>query len=86
MDSMITSSSNDAMENRYTDLVNKQHSEDMLDIKGFVKATDYDIDPLIIDEQWNMLNARRPDELIVLNEQMIKRLNFCIIPTLIKKL
>ena len=86
MDSMITSSSNDDMENRYTDLVNKQHSEDMLDIKGFVKATDYDIDPLIIDEQWNMLNARRPDELIVLNEQMIKRLNFCRIPTLIKKL
>ena len=80
---MVTSNES---ENQYLALVNDQSSEDMLDIKGFVKAIDYDIDPLIIDEQWNMLNARRPDELIVLSSQMLERLNFCRTPTLIKKL
>ena len=86
MDSMITSSSNDDMENRYTALGNKQHCEDMLDIKGFVKAKNYNIYPLIIDGQWNMLNARRPDELIPVTPQMVKRLNFSRILNLVKKL
>ena len=35
----------------YIDLVKTQHSPEMLDIKGFVSATNYNIDPLIIDEQ-----------------------------------
>ena len=80
---MITSTEE---QNEYTDLVKTQSSEDMLDIKGFVAAINFDIDPLIIDEQWNMLNSRRFDELIVLTPQMLERLNFCRTPTLIKKL
>ena len=52
------------MQNEYTDLVKTQVSEDMLDIKGFVTAINFNIDPLIIDEQWNMLNTRSPNELI----------------------
>ena len=73
-------------QNEYLDLVKTQISDDMLDIKGFVNATHYNIDPLIIDEQWNMLNTRRPDELIELTQQMLERLNFSRIPNLIKKL
>ena len=73
-------------QNEYLDLVKTQISDDMLDIKGFVNATHYNIDPLIIDEQWNMLNTRRPDELIELTQQMLERLNFSRVPNLIKKL
>ena len=74
------------MQNEYTDLVKTQISEDMLDIKGFVTAINFNIDPLIIDEQWNMLNTRRPNELIVLTPQMLDRLHFSKIPNLVKKL
>ena len=80
---MITSTEE---QNEYTDLVKTQSSEDMLDIKGFIAAINFDIDPLIIDEQWNMLNTRRPNELIVLTPQMLERLHFSKIPNLIKKL
>ena len=81
---MIISSAE--MQNEYTDLVKTQVSEDMLDIKGFVTAINFNIDPLIIDEQWNMLNTRSPNELITLTPQMLERLNFCRTSTLIKKL
>ena len=74
------------VQNEYMDLVKTQVSEDMLDIKGFVTAINFNIDPLIIDEQWNMLNTRRPDELIVLTPQMLERLHFSRIPNLVKKL
>ena len=80
---MITSTEE---QNEYTDLVKTQSSEDMLDIKGFVAAINFDIDPLIIDEQWNMLNSRRSDELIVLTPQMLERLHFSRVSTLINKL
>ena len=73
-------------QNEYSELVKTQTSEEMLDIKGFVTATNFNIDPLIIDEQWNMMNTRRPDELIVLTPQMLQRLNFLKTPNLIKKL
>lgn len=76
----------DELCNGYIDLVKTQHSQEMLDIKGFVAATNYDIDPLIIDEQWNMLNTRRPDELIVMTPEMLERLNFSRIPGLVRKL
>ena len=72
--------------NQYVDLVKAHTSEEMYNIKDFVHATNYNIDPLIIDEQWNMLNTRRLDELILLTPSMIKRLNFSRIPNLIKKL
>ena len=74
------------MQNEYTDLVKTQISSDMLDIKGFVTAVNFNIDPLIIDEQWNMLNARRPDELIELTPQMLERLHFSQKKHLIRKL
>ena len=72
--------------NQYMDLVKTQNTMEMLDIKSFVRAINYNIDPLIVDEQWNMLNVRSPDELIVLTPQMLDRLNFCRTPRLIKKL
>ena len=56
------------VQNEYLDLAKTQSAEDMLDIKGFVDAIGYNIDPLIIDEQWNMLNARRADEFIDLTQ------------------
>ena len=83
---IIATNGTNGMQNEYLNLVKTQTSEGMLDIKGFVTETGYNIDPLIIDEQWNMLNAQRPDELIVLSAQMLQRLNFCRTPTLIKKL
>ena len=74
------------MHSEYLELAKTQTSEDMMDIKDFVIAINYNIDPLIIDEQWNMLNTRRPDELIPLTPQMLERLNFSRIPNLVKKL
>ena len=74
------------VQNDYLDLAKTHIAEDMLDIKGFVDAIAYNIDPLIIDEQWNMLNARRADEFIDLTQQMLERLTFSKIANLIKKL
>ena len=74
------------MHSEYLELAKTQTSEDMMDIKDFVAAINYNIDPLIIDEQWNMLNTRRPEELIPLTPQMLERLNFSKVPNLIKKL
>ena len=73
-------------QNAYLELAKTHLSEDMMSIKDFVRATCYNIDPLIIDEQWTMLNSLRSDELIVLTDQMLQRLNFCRMPNLIKKL
>ena len=84
METTIISSAE--VQNEYMDLVKTQVSEDMLDIKGFVTAINLNIDPLIIDEQWNMLNTRSPNELIVLTQEMLKRLNFSKIKNLIRKL
>ena len=72
--------------NKYTDLVKTENTLEMMDIKAFIRAINYNIDPLIVDEQWNMLNVRSSDELIVLTPQMLQRLNFCRTTTLIKKL
>ena len=69
--------------NQYMEFVKAQNSEQMLSIKEFVTATNYNIDPLIIDEQWNMMNTRSPNELIVLTPL---RLKFARIPNLVKKL
>ena len=73
-------------QNAYLELAKTHLSEDMMSIKDFVRVTGYNIDPLIIDEQWTMLNSCRTDELIVLTDQMLQRLNFCRMPNLIKKL
>ena len=76
----------DDSKNQYIDLVKTQITEEMLDIKSFVTVINYDIDPLFIDEQWAMLNSRRPDELIPLSLPMLSRLNFSRTSTLITKL
>ena len=81
----ITHVTSDA-DNMYIDLVKEHISEDLLNIKQFIKITNYNIDPLIVDEQWAILNTRTPDEMIPLTQQMLQRLNFCRTPTLIKKL
>ena len=73
-------------QNQYMEFVKAQNSEQMLSIKEFVTATNYNIDPLIIDEQWNMMNTRSPNELIVLTPPMLERLKFARIPNLVKKL
>ena len=49
--------------NHYIDLVTTRITEEMLDIKSFVTMINYNIDPLFIDEQWAMLNSRRPDQM-----------------------
>ena len=53
------------VQNQYLDLAKTQITEDMLDIKGFVDAINYNIDPLIIDEQWNMLKSYQKTGTIV---------------------
>ena len=73
-------------QNQYMEFVKAQNSEQMLSIKEFVRATNYNIDPLIIDEQWNMMNVNRADELIALTPQMLERLKFSRTSTLINKL
>ena len=72
--------------NQYVDLVKARITEDLMDVKSFVQAIQFNIDPLFIDEQWNMLNSKSPDELIPLTEQMLQRLNFCRTSPLIRKL
>ena len=73
-------------QNQYMEFVKAQNSEQMLSIKEFVRATNYNIDPLIIDEQWNMMNVNRADELIALTPQMLERLKFSRTSTLVNKL
>ena len=58
--------------NQYVDLVKTRITEDLMDVKSFVQAIQFNIDPLFIDEQWNMLNSKSPDELIPLTEQMLQ--------------
>ena len=70
----------------YMELAKTQITEEMLNIKDFVKITEYNIDPLIIDEQWQMLNTKSADELIKLTPQMLERLNFSRTSSLINKL
>ena len=74
METIIVTPSKDDCE--YMELAKTQITEEMLNIKDFVKITEYNIDPLIIDEQWQMLNTKSADELIKLTPQMLERLNF----------
>ena len=59
---------------------------DVLDINSFIRETNYDIDPLFVDEQWSIMNVISPFQLIKLSQDMLARLNFCRTSTLIKKL
>ena len=81
----MTNNSVDSL-NQYIDIVKTRITEEMMDIKSFVTVINYDIDPLFVDEQWAMLNSRRPDELIPLSQPMLSRLNFSRTSTLITKL
>ena len=60
----------DNEQNRYIELARTRVGESMLSIQDFVRDINYNIDPLFVDEQWNMLNTKRPDELILLSPQM----------------
>ena len=71
------------VEGEYMELAKTQG---MMSIKDFVRVTEYDIDPLIIDEQWQMLNTRSADELITLSSRMLERLKFSRTSSLINKL
>ena len=84
METIIVTPSKDDCE--YMELAKTQITEEMLNIKDFVKITEYNIDPLIIDEQWQMLNTKSADELIKLTPQMLERLNFSRTSSLINKL
>ena len=59
---------------------------DVLDINSFIRETNYDIDPLFVDEQWSIMNVISPFQLIKLSQDMLARLKFCRTSTLIKKL
>ena len=59
---------------------------DVLDINSFIRETNYDIDPLFVDEQWSIMNVISPFQLIKLSQDMLDRLNFCRTSALIKKL
>jgi len=76
----------DNEQNRYIELARARVGENMLSIQDFVRVINYNIDPLFVDEQWNMLNSERADELILLSPQMLERLNFCRMFPLIRKL
>ena len=55
---------------------------DIFEINAFIKETNYDIDPLFVDEQWSMMNVISPSQLITLSQDMLARLNFCRTSTL----
>ena len=76
----------DNEQNRYIELAQARAGENMFSIQDFVRVINYNIDPLFVDEQWNMLNAQRPEELILLTAPMLERLHFSRIANLIKKL
>ena len=48
-----------------------QYLSDVLDINGFIKKTNYDIDPLFVDEQWSIMNVISPFQLIKLSQDML---------------
>ena len=58
----------------------------MLSIQSFVAKTNFNIDPLFVDEQWTMMNTIRTDELILITPEMIKRLNFSKVSNFLRKL
>jgi len=76
----------DNEQNSYIELARAHVGENMLSIQDFVRVINYNIDPLFVDEQWNMLNSKRADELILLSPQMLERLKFCKISHVIRKL
>ena len=86
MDAVVPS----GITNPYTDLVltvMREHGIDtMLMVQEFITKTQFNIDRMFVDEQWNMMNTQQSDELQILTPEMIQRLNFCRIPNLIKKL
>ena len=90
MDSLLVPSSNDnTIVNPYMVFAQESFQENfgrMLSIQSFVSKTQFNIDPLFVDEQWAMMNTQRSDELNVLTAEMIKRLNFSTVSKLIKKL
>ena len=67
-------------------VIQQEHCSNVLSVQMFVTRTQFNIDPLFVDEQWAMMNAQRSDELNILTTEMIQRLNFAKISTLIKKL
>ena len=78
MDALLVPSTetNNAL-NPYTEFAQESFQENvgrMLSIQLFVSKTQFNIDPLFVDEQWAMMNTQRSDELNVLTPEMIKRL------------
>ena len=67
-------------------VIQQEHCSNVLSVQMFVTRTQFNIDPLFVDEQWAMMNAQRSDELNILTTEMIQRLNFATISKLIKKL
>ena len=77
----------DNVENPYLNLERQRPlGSEVFDINSFIKETNYDIDPMFVDEQWVIMNVISPSQLITLSTDMLARLNFCRTPTLIKKL
>ena len=77
----------DNVENPYLNLERQRPlGSEVFDINSFIKETNYDIDPMFVDEQWIIMNVISPSQLITLSTDMLARLNFCRTPTLIKKL
>lgn len=67
-------------------VIQQEHCSNVLSVQMFVTRTQFNIDPLFVDEQWAMMNTQRSDEFNILTPQMIERLNFSTISKLIKKL
>ena len=67
-------------------VIQEEHCSNVLSVQNFVTRTQFNIDPLFVDEQWAMMNTQRSDELNILTTEMIQRLNFSTISKLIKKL
>ena len=90
MDALLVSTTEaNTSVNPYIDIAKEsfqEHFGRMMTIQSFVSKTNFNIDPLFVDEQWAMMNTQRSDELNVLTSEMIKRLNFSTVSKLIKKL
>ena len=76
--------------NPYIDLVLSVTRENginsMLSVQSFITKIAFNIDPLFVDEQWNMMNTLTSEELLPVTIEMMKRLNFSKTPNFIKKL
>ena len=90
MDALLVPSSNENNAlNPYIEFAQETFQENfgrMMSIQLFVSKTQFNIDPLFVDEQWAMMNTTRNDQLILVTTEMMNRLNFSKVSNFLRKL